>query len=143
MPSDELQEEVFLTCRTLFAGPNAQLRRPKKVREVLQQHRHKILPLVNKHGLDNIADGARHLLEKGVFESNLRAKIQFPELFQLTPARGAQRTASENEAARSEAEALAEAEPIQGEEVEDREPLNEILTNRTLYHDILSLIQGY
>lgn len=44
----------------------------------------------------------------------MRAKIEFPELYEASPSRGAQRTASEIEAARSEAEALVEAAPIPG-----------------------------
>jgi hypothetical protein len=51
-------------------------------------------------------DILKALLEFRVFESDIQAKISFPELFQTTPSRGVQRAAFENEAARSEAEAL-------------------------------------
>ncbi|KAI9670786.1 MAG: hypothetical protein M1817_003897 [Caeruleum heppii] len=121
MPSTEEKREVFLFCRGIFAGQNAQLRKKSKVRELLQQHGGRIGPLVSKYGSDSIFNTARHLLEKKVFESNLRAKIEFPDLYEISASRGAQRTASENEAARSEAEALAEAEPTQGESVDPSE----------------------
>jgi len=48
------------------------------------------------------------LLDQRVFESELKAKIAFPELFQTSPARDVQRNESENDAARSVAEALEE-----------------------------------
>lgn len=113
--SDNLQRDIFLTCRPVFAGPGSQLRRPKKMRELLQQHKLGLIPLFNKYGIEKFADGARRLLELKVFESSIQAKIQFPELYETTALRGAQRAASECEAARSEAEALAEIEPIQVE----------------------------
>jgi hypothetical protein len=46
------------------------------------------------------------LLEQRIFESELKAKIAFPKLFRLSPIRNIQRTASENNTARSEVEAL-------------------------------------
>ena len=48
------------------------------------------------------------LLDQRVFEPELKAKIAFPELFQTSPARDVQRNESENDAARSAAEALEE-----------------------------------
>ena len=47
-------------------------------------------------------------MDQRVFESKLKAKIAFPELFQTSPARDVQRNESENNAARSAAEALEE-----------------------------------
>lgn len=46
------------------------------------------------------------LLERQIFESELKAKIEFPGLFQTSPAGGLQHTESENDTAHSEAEAL-------------------------------------
>ena len=45
-----------------------------------------------------------------VYQSELKAKIVFPELFVSSPARDLQRAESENDAARSAAEALDELE---------------------------------
>ena len=118
--SHESLQDIFLSCRSVFTGQNAQVRRPKKVRELLQQHESSIRPLMNRYPLDTVADIARNLLERRVFESNMWAKIEFPELYEASASRGAQRTASEIEAARSEAEALAEAEPTPGETVDGR-----------------------
>lgn len=48
------------------------------------------------------------LLESQVFDSTLKAKIRFPELFDISPAQGAKREASEAEAARDEANTVKE-----------------------------------
>lgn len=126
MSSKEVRKEVYVSCRSIFVGQNAQLRRPKKVKEVLQQQELKIMPLLNKYGLDEVAVYARNLLDSRVFESQLRAKIEFPDLFEISPLRDVQRTESEHEAVRSEAEALAEVEP---EAVDDSklEELSEVV----------------
>lgn len=48
----------------------------------------------------------RSLLEQQVFKSTLKAKIRFPEVFEVSPAQSAERSASEKEAVRSEADAI-------------------------------------
>jgi hypothetical protein len=52
---------------------------------------------------------AKGLLEEQIFESTLNAKIKFPEVFEVSPAQSAERTASEAEAARTEADAIKDA----------------------------------
>jgi hypothetical protein len=59
-------------------------------------------------GFDKVVDIVKTLLDQRVFKSELKAKIAFPELFQNSPARDVQRNGSENDAARSAAEALEE-----------------------------------
>jgi hypothetical protein len=99
---------VFLAYRTVFTGPHAQIRRSKKVREVIEQHGGSFQPLIKDFGFDKVADIVKALLDQRVFESELKAKIVFPELFQTSPARDVQRNESENDAVRSAAEALEE-----------------------------------
>ncbi len=64
--------------------------------------------MIRDFGFDKVADIVKTLLDQRVFESELKAKIVFPELFQTSPARDIQRNESENDAARSVAEALEE-----------------------------------
>ncbi|EED13694.1 conserved hypothetical protein [Talaromyces stipitatus ATCC 10500] len=60
---------------------------------------------VKKHyGIESLP----YLLEKEIFQSDVKAKIEFPELCHSSPSRDAQRAASENNAARSVAEVLEE-----------------------------------
>lgn len=92
--------------RALFSGHNASLRQLKKIRKVVSEHKDTFQPILTDYGYDKVADILRELLEGRVFESEIRAKVEFPEIFQTSPARSVQRAASENEAARSEAEAM-------------------------------------
>jgi hypothetical protein len=99
---------VFLAYRTVFTGPHAHIRKSRKVREVIEQHRGSFQTLIKDFGFDKVADIVKTLLDQRVFESELKAKIAFPELVQSSPARDLQRNESENDAARSVAEALEE-----------------------------------
>ncbi|KAK5188859.1 hypothetical protein LTR96_010863 [Exophiala xenobiotica] len=78
---------VYLALKEFFKGADAQIRRAKKVREVVQKAQNNI----------------------DIFESTLKAKIRFPEVFEISPAQSAERSASEAEAARLEADALKSA----------------------------------
>jgi hypothetical protein len=100
------KRRVYLAYRTVFAGPNAQLRRSRKVREVIQLNQNSFRPLINDFGLEKIIEIVKILLNGQIFQSELKAKIAFPELFRTTPSRDVQRAESENDAVRSEAEAL-------------------------------------
>ncbi|KUL81336.1 hypothetical protein ZTR_10421 [Talaromyces verruculosus] len=106
--SAEDRRRVYLACRPIFAGSNALLRKPKKIRELLSIHLKSIQPLVQDFSVETVADIVKILLERRIFQSDVKAKIEFPELFHSSPARDAQRATSENDAARSVAEALEE-----------------------------------
>jgi DNA polymerase kappa len=99
---------VYLACRPIFAGSNALLRKSRKIRELLSLHLKSIQPLVQDFSIETVADIVRFLLERRIFQSDVKAKIEFPELFHSSPTRDAQRATSENDAARSVAEALEE-----------------------------------
>jgi hypothetical protein len=100
------RRRVFLAYRTIFNGTNAHIRKTKKVREVVQSHSKSFEPLIRDLDFDKVVDVVKSLLDQSIFESELQAKIAFPELFRSSPARDVQRSASEVDAARSEAEAL-------------------------------------
>ncbi|KAH8587971.1 hypothetical protein B0O99DRAFT_731242 [Bisporella sp. PMI_857] len=102
------RRRVFLAYRTVFTGPQAHIRRTKKVREVIEQHRSSFKSLIQDFGLNKVVDIVKALLDQCVFESELKAKVIFPELFHTSPTRDVQRNESENDAARSAAEALEE-----------------------------------
>ncbi|WYZ42167.1 hypothetical protein EsH8_V_001062 [Colletotrichum jinshuiense] len=95
-------------CRAVFSGNDAQIRKLKKIREILEMNKGSLMPLFQDLGEAKLVDVVRQLLEARIFESTLRAKIEFPELFRTSPQRDAQREASEADAARSTAEALDE-----------------------------------
>jgi hypothetical protein len=102
------KRRVFLSYRALFSGDNANLRQSKKIRKLVRKRSSSFGAIIKDYGSEKTVDILKALLEVRVFESSIQAKIAFPELFQVTPARDVQRATSENEAARSEAEALDE-----------------------------------
>ncbi|RMZ79333.1 hypothetical protein DV737_g3420, partial [Chaetothyriales sp. CBS 132003] len=106
-----LNSLLYLALKNSFKGADAQIRRGKKVREVVQKAQHNIdvRDLIQEHNLDNVCNVAKALLEQEIFKSTLKAKIRFPEVFEISPAQSAERSASEAEAARLEADAIKSA----------------------------------
>jgi hypothetical protein len=103
------------------------VRKLKKVKELVNNSRKSLKPLLRDDGETRLVETLRHLLESRIFESELRAKVEFPDLFRPSPFRDAQRQVSEIDAARSTAEALDEIVSQDGEElgvedIENNEP---------------------
>lgn len=82
-----------------------QVRRVKKVSQLLKKHKAFIKILTKEFTLPVIAAIAKELLEEEIFGSLSRAKLRYPELFQLTETQEAERAASVIEVVRTEAEA--------------------------------------
>ncbi|KAL8756018.1 MAG: hypothetical protein Q9199_003223 [Rusavskia elegans] len=97
---------VYLHCSSIFSGANAQVRRPKKISQLLQKHNAAIKILTKEFSLPAVAAVAKELLEERIFESLPRAKLRYPELFQPSETQEAERAASEVEVIRIEAEAV-------------------------------------
>jgi hypothetical protein len=112
------KRRVYLAYRTVFAGPNALLRKPKKVREVIEVRQNVFRPLIKDFGLEKIIEIVIILLNGRIFQSELKAKIAFPELFRTTPSCDLQCAELENDAIRFEAEALEDL--LSMDEVEER-----------------------
>ena len=113
------QQRIFLAYRTIFEGQTAQLRRQKKIEEVVDAHqKHPSRGLLQTLGKKKVVGVLKTLLERRVFESELKAKLAFPALFQTTVAQDAQHNASEIDAARSEAEALEEVASVNADNEE-------------------------
>ncbi|KAI0377581.1 hypothetical protein F5Y04DRAFT_264163 [Hypomontagnella monticulosa] len=116
------KRRVYLACRAIFTGDKALLRRAKKVREEVEKRQYALGSLTQDLGVEKVVEIARDLLERRVFESELKAKVEFPELFLSSLDQEVQREASEIDAARSTAEALEEiasAEHIDPESDDD------------------------
>ncbi|KAL8655151.1 MAG: hypothetical protein Q9210_001061 [Variospora velana] len=97
---------VYLHCSSIFSGANAQVRKAKKISQLLQKHKGAIKILTKEFSLPAVAAVAKELLEEGIFESLPRAKLRYPELFQPSETQEAERAASEVEVIRIEAEAI-------------------------------------
>jgi len=96
---------VYLHCASIFSGASGQVRRVKKISQLLEKHKTSIKILTKEFTLPAIAAIAKELLDEQIFESLPRAKLRYPELFQLTETQEAERAASEAEVVRIEAEA--------------------------------------
>lgn len=105
-PPDE--RLVYLALKNIFKGADAQLRDLRKIRKHIEKHQDGeiISTLIEEHTLDDVQICARKLLKEEIFESTLKAKIRFPEVFEISLAQSAEREASEAEAARSEEDAI-------------------------------------
>lgn len=111
----ENEKRVFLACRAVFDGGNAQIRKPKAILKVVSQHRPACQTLLNDLGEKQLIGTLKSLLERKIFNSELKAKLAFPDLFTTSVTRDLQHNNSEADAARSEAEALADIAHLDGE----------------------------
>ncbi len=118
-PADK--QRVYLAGRAVFVGSKANIRQLKKVRKVVGENRAVLRPLIRDLGEDKVVEAIRDLLERRIFESELQAKLAFPELFRSSPGEETRREASEIDAARSAAEAIDEETSMEDTEVEDTE----------------------
>ncbi|KAI0827492.1 hypothetical protein F5Y06DRAFT_283720 [Hypoxylon sp. FL0890] len=125
------KRRVYLACRVIFAGDKAHLRRPKKVREEIEKRPFALGSLTHDLGIEKVVEILRDLLERRVFESELRAKVEFPELFHSSPDQEVQREASEIDAARSTAEALEEIASAEHDSGESDDEFGEVVKNET------------
>lgn len=111
----EDERRVFLAYRAVFDGNNAQIRQPKAILKVVSQHRQSSQILLKGLGEKHVIGTLKKLLERKVFESELEAKLAFPNLFTTSLAQDVQHNASEADAARSEAEALEDITFLEGD----------------------------
>ena len=106
-PPDE--RLVYLALKHVFKGNGTKpQRKPKKIRKQIEDHINdtELRALIEEHNIDNVCDTAKNLLDQEIFASTLKAKIRFPEVFEVSPAQSAERDMFEAEAARSEVNAF-------------------------------------
>jgi hypothetical protein len=117
--ASEQRRRVYLACRAIFTGTNAELRKQKKIRSLVDRHKSSLSHVIRDLGVNNVVEILKGMLEDRVFQSEVRAKVYFPELFQSSPARDVQRAVSEIDAARSTAEALEDIASMDGMKEDD------------------------
>ncbi|EAW12032.1 uncharacterized protein ACLA_007920 [Aspergillus clavatus NRRL 1] len=102
------KSQIFLACKAIFTGPHASLRKLKHIQKRITEHQASLGSIIPNFEVNRVSNVAKILLRKGVFQSDTKAKVEFPDLFAPSTAREIQHDASEIEAARSVAEALEE-----------------------------------
>lgn len=76
------KKAVFIALRHIFEGQNALIRKLSTVRQRIQKHRSSILDLTSDFSFEEVVLIAKTLLDEQLFESPLKAKRIFPDLFQ-------------------------------------------------------------
>ena len=116
-PPDE--RVVYLALKNILKGHNAQVRKSKAIAKLIKRHRtqESVANLLREYNFDIVCNLAANLLNAGIFDSTLKAKVRFPELFDPSPAQSAEKEASEAEAARYEADAIKAAIQTGSEEL--------------------------
>jgi hypothetical protein len=126
-PPDE--RVVYLALKNIFKGQNVEVRQIKVIRRLVNEHRTRedVAQLIREHEFEVICNSARNLLCDKVFASTLKAQVRFPELFDLSPTKSAEKETSEAEAARQEAEAIEHVVKGKGVAVEPASPSRDAL----------------
>ena len=104
----ERRRRIFLAARETFNGPNGKIRDRNVMIRVISKNERPFRDAIQSFSRNIVYDVIHSLLTNQVFESELKAKLQFPELYSVSAVRGLQHDASEQEAARSEQVALEE-----------------------------------
>jgi hypothetical protein len=124
LQSDPDERLIYLACQHIFRGAHSQVRKLKTVKGLIRQNEIALTDILREHDINSTSTVAKKLLESEVFDSTLKARIRFPELFDVSPTQSAEREASEAEAARDEANTV--------REISDREASTETaITPRT------------
>jgi hypothetical protein len=93
----------------VFKGQKAEVRHSRAIRKLIKEHQKldAVADLVREYNFDIVCNAAPVLLCDDIFASTLKTKIRFPQLFDLSPLQSAGKEASEAEAAKHEADAIA------------------------------------
>jgi hypothetical protein len=147
---------VYLALKGVLQGPDVHIRQESKVRKLIEKNRNHtdIKHLIQEYSLESLCQTTKALLRDRIFESTLKAKVRFPEVFEVSPNQTAERAISESEAARNEDAALqsvTEGRPDVSEIIEDKAPVaDQDESNTSLYpvylpfsiqHRLLSRVQ--
>ncbi|RAH82814.1 hypothetical protein BO86DRAFT_408973 [Aspergillus japonicus CBS 114.51] len=121
IPSSE-QRAIFLACRAIFSGTNANIRKTKTIRAHLESHHSALQALIPNYDIWRVLPLVKYFLEKGLFQSSSKPQLQFPGLLEPCSVRQTQHAALEQEASQSNERALQElAETYEAEQCKEEE----------------------
>jgi hypothetical protein len=115
------RERIYISCRAIFSGKHANIREEEKVEQLVNNNQASLATPLGDISRDKVIDTVRSLLELRVFESEARAKLEFPKLFCSSRLHSIQREVSEDAAAASVAERLEEIVSHEGTIVKEEE----------------------
>lgn len=102
---------VYMAFNGIFQGQDSQIRNLAAIKRLVRKHEEQpqVAQLLEEYSAPVIYKNLQRLLVGQIFESTVKAKMEFPELFEVSPAQSADRSISEAEAAAGHAKAVEEA----------------------------------
>jgi hypothetical protein len=100
------RRRVYIHCRPIFSGVDAQVRKHKRIKELVDASWASLEPLLQDIGQQRVLRILQSLLDGRIFESEASAKLQFPELFLPPSLLDVQRETAEDSAAELREEIL-------------------------------------
>ena len=109
MKKAERRRKVFLEVRSVWGEESGQVRDRSQVSQFVARHRSQLGEVIRDSNENSVIDTVFNFVKDGILDSELKAKLTFPELFHPSPERSLQHEVSEQEAVQSEADALRHA----------------------------------
>ncbi|ODM16652.1 hypothetical protein SI65_08159 [Aspergillus cristatus] len=102
------KRQIFLACKAIFIGPNALLRKSKTIKKRITKHQAALNTSIPNFEINRVTNIVQALLKKQVFQSDTKAKMEFPDIFTPSPANNVKSNVFEADADRSAAHILEE-----------------------------------
>jgi hypothetical protein len=83
--SDPDERLIYLACQHIFRGAYSQVRKLKTVKGLIRQNELALTDILREYDINRTSTVAKKLLDSEVFDSILKARIRFPELFDVSP----------------------------------------------------------
>ncbi|KAE8163563.1 hypothetical protein BDV40DRAFT_311615 [Aspergillus tamarii] len=106
------RRQVFLACKAIFSGPHALLRKSKPITKLVTKHKSSLCTVIPEFKIKRVSLIVQELLKDGVFESDIKARLIFPDLPAPSTTKKSEQDAFEDEAARTVAETVREVESV-------------------------------
>lgn len=100
--------QTFLACKAIFTGPSASLRKTKTIQTPITAHQAALSTSIPNFEVNRVTDIVQALLKEQVFQSDIKAKMEFPDLFTPSLTKNVKDNVFGAEAARSAADTLEE-----------------------------------
>ncbi|KAE8319899.1 hypothetical protein BDV41DRAFT_570816 [Aspergillus transmontanensis] len=113
-PTAAERRKVFFACKrkAIFSGPDALLRKLKTITKRVAKHKTSLRSLISNFNIERVSLIAKELLKDGVFESDIKAQLIFPDLLAPSTANEREHEYFEDKAACAEAKTVKEAESV-------------------------------
>ncbi|EIT73342.1 hypothetical protein AO1008_04516 [Aspergillus oryzae 100-8] len=108
------RRQVFLACKgkAIFSGPYASYRNTGAIIKRIVKHKTSLRALFPKFSVGRVCRISKELLEAGVFESDIKAQLIFPDLLAPSTTKEREHNAFEDEAAHTQAKTVKEADLV-------------------------------